>query len=700
MRTVGIRMRKCSILILAAALLGSGCVYYNTFFLAKKNFKEAESDRKKKGLEIVRSPGKYQTAIEKASRILEYNPDSKYVDDALYLIGRSFYHQGEFSKAETKFRELLATYPESKFADEALFYLGKARYWKEDYVGAREAFERVDSVAKDQELRSESLFMLGEMLYTQEEWDLAISAFSEYLDLYRKGAKSGQAKFKIATAYYLEEEYGSAKAAYIEVEDSRADDTLKYQARFRAGDCFYLMEQADSGLAIFRKLADDEKNYDKMASIYLEIAKGEGLLGNNDAAMEVYNKIIEEFPRTEESAIAFYYLGTIYQDALFDLETAKAMYDSSTVVRSNSPVGKQAMARSADIAKLETYRSGKSAEKVEEAVESQYLLAELYLVQLNQPDSALREYNTLIDSFPDSKYAPRALLAKGWIMENLRGDTAAAREDYRRVIEKYPSSDYVVDAMEKLGIDPSTTDYDYPARRYHEAERLLFTEGEYRAANELFRSIVDDFPESEYAPRASLAIAWSLSNFHPIPGPEYPDSGDVVVDSTYILAYQQVTKLYGGTEYGKQAQTVLAGQRATKQPKVESVQEVIQDTLSAPGEPRDSAAILDSMMAAIEEEIRTLERAPENPTEEKEFERPMIAYSVPIEEQLVVQFKVRINFIGEVTEYQVLRSCGYEEIDRAAAEVVKESVFDATRIEPQFYDSWFYYEYFVPRRDE
>ena len=66
----------------------------------------------------------------------------------------------------------------------------------------------------------------------------------------------------------------------------------------------------------------------------------------------------------------------------------------------------------------------------------------------------------------------------------------------------------------------------------------------------------------------------------------------------------------------------------------------------------------------------------------------------------MVQFKVRINFVGEVTEYQILRGSGYEDIDRAAVEVVRESIFDATRIEPQFYDSWFYYEYFVPRRNE
>jgi TolA-binding protein len=698
----GVRMKRYSFPFLAMLLLMSGCVYYNTFFLAKKNFKDAESARKKAGQEIVKggASNQYQKTIEKASVILEFHPNSKYVDDALYLIGRSFYHLGEFSKAETKFRELLVTYPESKFADESLLYLGKSRFWKEDYVGARDAFEKVDSTAEDKELRSEATFMLGEILYFQEEWSRSISVFEEYLKQYGKGGRSGETKFKIANAYYGQENYSSAKDAFLAVQDLNADDTLKYQALVAAGDCFYLEGEADSGLAIFTKLADDEKNYDKMANLYLELARGEELRGNHEVAMETYRKLIDEFPRTVESAIAYFQLGNIYQSQLFDLDTAKAMYDSSTAVKGNSPVAKTAFSRSADIAKLGSYRTGKTAEAVDVAIESQYFLAELYLTQLDQPDSALSEYHALLDSFPDCKYAPNALLAIGWVMENIREDTAAAQEYYRRVLEEYPNSDLVVDAMERLGIDPGTTDYDYPARRYREAERLLFDERDYRAADELFQSIIDDFPESEFAPKASWAKAWALSNFHNIAAPDSSDSGEIIIDSTYILAYQKVTELYGSTDYGQSAATVLGGHGVGRPRTRPQAEETIKDTSTA-GEliEVDSLAILDSIAKAIDDEIRQLEPAPENPTLPA-FEFPFSAYNIPIEELLMVSFKVKINFIGEVTEYVILASSGYEDIDRAAKEMIKDAVFDVTKIDPQFYDNWFYYEFYVPKRTE
>ena len=85
-----------------------------------------------------------------------------------------------------------------------------------------------------------------------------------------------------------------------------------------------------------------------------------------------------------------------------------------------------------------------------------------------------------------------------------------------------------------------------------------------------------------------------------------------------------------------------------------------------------------------------------------EFEFPFSAYDIPIEEVLMVTFKVKMNFIGEVTDYEILIGSGvgskYEDIDRAAKEVIKFAVFDVTKIDPQYYDNWFTYKYRVPKR--
>ena len=92
-----------SLLVLSFTV--SSCAYFNTFYNTKKVFNEAKKERKKRLSEKPSSAElqKYDKTIEKASRILEIYPNSKYVDDALMILGECFYYKGENVKAQRKF---------------------------------------------------------------------------------------------------------------------------------------------------------------------------------------------------------------------------------------------------------------------------------------------------------------------------------------------------------------------------------------------------------------------------------------------------------------------------------------------------------------------------------------------------------------------------------------------------------------------
>ena len=98
---------------LALLLVSEGCVYYNTFYNAKKNYMKAEAQRRlseadpeNRGLQnTYRSL--YLTAIRKASTVLQLHPESDWVDDSLVLIGKAYYWRGEYAQAIEKFDELL-----------------------------------------------------------------------------------------------------------------------------------------------------------------------------------------------------------------------------------------------------------------------------------------------------------------------------------------------------------------------------------------------------------------------------------------------------------------------------------------------------------------------------------------------------------------------------------------------------------------
>jgi TolA-binding protein len=65
------------------------------------------------------------------------------------------------------------------------------------------------------------------------------------------------------------------------------------------------------------------------------------------------------------------------------------------------------------------------------------------------PDSAAAYYNQVVQSHPDSPRASAAQYNLGLLAER-RKDTAAAREAYQRVVQKYPRSDEAALARDRL----------------------------------------------------------------------------------------------------------------------------------------------------------------------------------------------------------------------------------------------------------
>ncbi|MDD5087853.1 MAG: tetratricopeptide repeat protein, partial [bacterium] len=141
------RSRIISLLVVAAgaAILISGCAYFNTYYNAKRKFSEAENDNRSRptpaqtqtpvqpqttpsppagaGVQRdVRSPEKYRKVIETCSKLLEFYPKSRWVDDALYLMGVSYYRLGELDRADRKFTELVTIFPKSVHVPEAILF--------------------------------------------------------------------------------------------------------------------------------------------------------------------------------------------------------------------------------------------------------------------------------------------------------------------------------------------------------------------------------------------------------------------------------------------------------------------------------------------------------------------------------------------------------------------------------------------------
>ena len=116
--------------LLAILLIASGCVYYNTFYNAEKYFEEAqEIELNSSNRPTNNAIQKYKKVIKKCGIVLEYYEGSKYTDDALLLMAKSFFYIGRnYTQTISTLEDMIKFYPESELVAEAKLYIARANY--------------------------------------------------------------------------------------------------------------------------------------------------------------------------------------------------------------------------------------------------------------------------------------------------------------------------------------------------------------------------------------------------------------------------------------------------------------------------------------------------------------------------------------------------------------------------------------------
>jgi TonB family protein len=668
-------------IILILSLSFFSCTYYNTFYNAKRSFKEGEKVQESSapGAKSTAANTKYEDAIKKASKVLTFHPKSKWADDALFLIGRAYYNMGEYAKAERKFKELMTSFPKSKFVEECHYYVGLCQYNSGDEEEAIQSLKLIAQSSKtDKEKRAKAAFMVGEMYFDREKFDDAISSYQNLVETYKNDTLASFAQARIGECFWLKKDYSQAKEAFAQVEkyDPRPDEL--FESKFKGAECCYLMGEFEEGMAIFTQLSEENKDSERLPTVKLKIAEGILLSGQTQEAIQEYDNIIKDYPKTEYSATALYQLGMIYQDSLADLKKAKAMFDSCKTESPMSKIAQEALARSANISKVEEYQAQLSEEEAEQPEKALFLLAELYLTKMNQPDSALAEYLILADKYPESEYATKSLYAAAWILQNIEHDTAQAENIYRRILKDYPNSDHLKLAMESLKASYDSMEVDNPERKYRQAEKMLIQNQNVDSALVLYNQIIERFPQSIYAGKAAYALAWTMER--------YDNPGD----STVALAYQRVIDEYPNTEYADAARIKLgiAPKMTTPPPPAvpegDSLEEQLADTLQADTTTSSGPSI---------------PMAPE-PLERGKFVYPESEIESGIKGKVVL--KIMINFEGKVSDAVLVNKTDNYWIDEAAIKAAMETTFDPDSIDMMLLNEWLLYDVEVipPETDE
>jgi TolA-binding protein len=434
--------------LLFGICISSGCgVYFNTYYNAKKYYSDAVKEKRRSPTESVSPNVKaiLEKAIQKCEKIVTYHPNSKYVDDAIYLMGKCFFEMEDYENTLRKIDELEIYFPDSPFLEEALLLRGRTYLKKGNYTAAVSSFEGLNRFSE--KYYDIAKIEILKVHYGKGEYYEAIQQGKEYLES-ELGARMGSSRkdilFIIAQSLFEVARYEESRQTFLDCLREDPPPKVVFDATLKIGESYLVQDSphADSALTTFLALTSSPLTSKEEAVVQLQIGKCQRILGNYEEGISTFEKVPKLKSRSQEAAEAYYMIGLIYEEDLKDLDKARESYEKVRKENMQADVSNDAFVRASIIERLKDYREKLESDEVDILAETQFFLAELYLLELNKIDEALENYEKVIQEYPESEYSSRASYAIAWIYHYLKQDSVKAIEAYSKIMEKYPETRY------------------------------------------------------------------------------------------------------------------------------------------------------------------------------------------------------------------------------------------------------------------
>ncbi len=356
-------MRRSLVLcvLLVFVIFGAGCgrgsfvgkrldnfsAYYNTYYNAERALDEGlktfDTGQEEQPIDqnvylplfgsvdrITTQRKPFEDAILKCADILRKHPDSKWVDDAVMVIGKAWFFTQNYVGAEEKFNEVLTL--ESRLHDEARFWLARTLIASVQYDLAfdhlQESLNREDISRRwEPKLR----LALAELHVQRKNWDEAIVELETGLEGVRDKELAARAYFLRGQVYETLERYDEAVAAYDRVGAYNPFYELSYAAQYSAVRVEGEHGDPDQAMRRLRRMERDDKNYDHRAELAFLRGRVLQASGEYDESLDVFYELLYD-PTANGAAVrgpVHYALGTFYRDVYEDFPYAAAYFDTA-----------------------------------------------------------------------------------------------------------------------------------------------------------------------------------------------------------------------------------------------------------------------------------------------------------------------------------------------------------------------------------
>ena len=468
------RRRICAFALVALVALAPSCAYYNTYYLAKKNYDKATGGQPYvvDPLSSTQSQQYYTDAIKYSKKLLAQYPKSKWVDDAYLLWALSLLGRDDPLETANMLDGFSVRYPNSPIRSDVTFFLGVAYRRAHKPTDALHAFD--DFLAKNPRHKYVAYAQLerSHALLALDRRTEAAEAATKVIERDPKGPLVTSARQARSDALFADGQFGPAREDYRALGFEATDDEQRFGYLLREADCLEGARQYDAEIDLLKGALFHERGpvvstqttangtavmnaptgpgADHWGRLRIRIGAAHLLAGRFDPALQEFGQVIAGYPRTVLAAEAQYRIGYAYETQGEDFAKARLEYGKVKDQTQMGSFSQMAGTRISNLDRLANYKGATGRDSVDRKAEARFMLAELYLFQHDRPERALDEYRSIENDYRGTPWGGKALNAQAWVLRRKLDRPREADSLLWRVVYDYRATDAQLAARDYL----------------------------------------------------------------------------------------------------------------------------------------------------------------------------------------------------------------------------------------------------------
>lgn len=507
----------------------------------------------------------YSRSRRRLMELLDDYPGSEFEGSAYYWIGKAFIADNMYADAEEFLLEAVTERRNNQFVDYSIYTLAELYEKLEDFTNAVTYYDEMLAYYKNSELAPAAQLRIGICYFKLKEYDSAVIELSDPLINELPESKQAEAKYVLANSFFKLKEYDRAEKLFEQILNFDSDDETGMKVTYALAWVQFQMKDFDAAFRTFNRLSAEEADTLSSNSLFWS-AECKRYAGDENSAMNIYDKFINKYPGHRLIPLAKYNIGVIYYNNK-DIRRAErfllsAVNSSDKIARARAytMLGEISLDKKDFPSAQNYFEEAISLTPLPDDLSNRAILglgiSELYQknykdAQMNLTDLNVRAYRFENDkvnfylaevlfqlgnfgeaikhfgrvSSGDTDLEKQALYGRAYSYYNLK-DYANSAYYFREYIKKYRNDKRYSDAKMRLA------DSYYGTKNYNEASQIYrevfaedktllnndyslyqYSQSLYRAGNSsaAIQNLIElqhNFPKSKYADNSQYLIGW------------------------------------------------------------------------------------------------------------------------------------------------------------------------------------------------